>query len=172
MAQRFGNFKVYLPNLIFKIIPDSRLGVNQAAFRVPLQLNKLDIKDYLTHVYNVTVTDVRTTVFPGKLSLNHFTGQKERSPRIKKAIVTIKEEFHYPAEPDVNKDFKGLQVEYQQQRRNNKLKGWRIRPTLRLRELSLNARQHVPSPYRDSDTPAPKSGSSSSSTDSSSSSSS
>ncbi|KAJ1663488.1 mitochondrial 54S ribosomal protein YmL41 [Coemansia sp. RSA 1813] len=141
MAQRFGNFKVYFPNLVFKIIPDSRLGRNQAAFRVPLQVNKLDIKDYLTHIYNVTVTDVRTTVFPGKLSLNRFTGQQERSPRIKKAIVTIKEDFEYPKEVDVDKDFKGAQVEYQRKRRDNKLKGWRLRPTPALKELGQKVRE-------------------------------
>ncbi|KAJ2558007.1 mitochondrial 54S ribosomal protein YmL41 [Coemansia sp. RSA 1933] len=136
MAQRFGNLKVYLPNLVFKIIPDARLGKNQAAFRVPLQVNKLDIKDYLTHIYNVTVTDVRTSVFPGKLSLNHYTAQKVRSPRIKKAIVTIKEQFDYPAEPDVKNDFKGENAEYQKLRRANKLKGWRIRPSPAMQKLS------------------------------------
>ncbi|KAJ2003799.1 mitochondrial 54S ribosomal protein YmL41, partial [Coemansia thaxteri] len=62
MAQQLGGFRVYFPNLIFKIIPDARLSKNQAAFRVPLHVNKLDIKDYLANIYNVTVTDVRTTV--------------------------------------------------------------------------------------------------------------
>ncbi|KAJ2845488.1 mitochondrial 54S ribosomal protein YmL41 [Coemansia erecta] len=141
MAQRFGSAKIYFPNLVFKIIPDSRLSKNQAAFRVPLQVNKLDIKDYLTHIYNVTVTDVRTTVFPGKLSLNQYTAQMERSPRIKKAIVTIKEQFDYPQEPDVNKDFQGEQVEYQEMRRANKLKGWRIRPSLQMKKLAQKLRE-------------------------------
>ncbi|KAJ2722001.1 mitochondrial 54S ribosomal protein YmL41 [Coemansia sp. Benny D115] len=135
MAQRFGNLKVYFPNVVFKIIPDARLGKNQAAFRVPLNINKLDIKDYLTHIYNVTVTDVRTTVFPGKLSTNRYTGQKERSSRIKKAIVTMKEEFEYPAEANVDEDFGGLEIKYEEKRRANKLKGWRIRPSLEMANM-------------------------------------
>ncbi|KAJ1645305.1 mitochondrial 54S ribosomal protein YmL41 [Coemansia erecta] len=135
MAQRFGSLKVYFPNVVFKIIPDARLGKNQAAFRVPLNVNKLDIKDYLTHIYNVTVTDVRTTVFPGKLSTNRYTGQKERGSRIKKAIVTTKEEFEYPKEADVDKHFGGLEIKHETMRRANKLKGWRIRPSIEMMAL-------------------------------------
>lgn len=135
MAPGFGNLKVYFPNIIFKAIPDSRLGKNQAAFRVPLNVNKLDIKDYLTHIYNVTVTDVRTAVLPGKVTVNRYTGQKERNSRTKKAIVTMKEDFEYPKEPDVDRDFGGLEVKYEGMRRANKLKGWRIRPTLEMMEL-------------------------------------
>ncbi|KAJ2750085.1 mitochondrial 54S ribosomal protein YmL41 [Coemansia aciculifera] len=129
MAQRFGSLRVYFPNLVFKIIPDVRLSKNQAAFRVPLNVNKLDIKDYLTHIYNVNVTDVRTAVFQGKLTVNRFTGQKERTSRTKKAIVTTKEEFEYPQEANVDQDFGGMEVQYEQMRRANKLKGWRIRPS-------------------------------------------
>ncbi|KAJ2785452.1 mitochondrial 54S ribosomal protein YmL41 [Coemansia javaensis] len=124
MAQRFGNAKVYFPNVVFKITPDARLGRNQAAFRVPLNINKLDIKDYLTHIYNVTVTDVRTVVFPGKLYLNRFTGQKERTSRTKKAIVTMKEEFKYPPEPNVDRDFGGMEMRYERLRMANRLRGW------------------------------------------------
>ncbi|KAJ1728548.1 mitochondrial 54S ribosomal protein YmL41 [Coemansia biformis] len=124
MAQRFGNLKIYFPNIVFKIIPDTRLARNQAAFRVPLNINKLDIKDYLTHIYNVTVMDVRTVVFPGKLALNRFTGQKERRSRTKKAIVTMKEEFQYPPEVDVEADFGGMESRYEKMRMANKLKGW------------------------------------------------
>ncbi|KAJ2082923.1 mitochondrial 54S ribosomal protein YmL41 [Coemansia sp. RSA 988] len=124
MAQQFGNFRIYFPNIVFKIIPDTRLSKNQAAFRVPLNINKLDIKDYLTHIYNVTVTDVRTTVFPGKLVLNRRTGVKERQSRTKKAIVTIKEEFEYPKPPDVDNQFGGLQKKYSELRTRNRMKGW------------------------------------------------
>ncbi|KAI9502956.1 mitochondrial 54S ribosomal protein YmL41 [Coemansia spiralis] len=134
-TQRFGNVKIHLPNIVFKIIPDPRLGKNQAAFRVPLQVNKLDIKDYLTHIYNVTVTDVRTVVLPGKIGLNPYTAQMERSSRIKKAIVTIKEEFTYPKDPNVDKDFGGLESKYQKVLRGNKLKGWRSSRTSEETEL-------------------------------------
>ncbi|KAJ2373058.1 mitochondrial 54S ribosomal protein YmL41 [Coemansia sp. RSA 2607] len=141
MAQRFGNLKVYFPNIVFKIIPDARLAKNQAAFRVPLNINKLDIKDYLTHVYNVTVTDVRTTVFPGKLAVNRYSGQKERSSRIKKAIVTMKEEFEYPKEANTDKDFGGLEMKYETLRRANKLKGWRIRPSVEMMAMRSQVRE-------------------------------
>ncbi|KAJ2755415.1 mitochondrial 54S ribosomal protein YmL41 [Coemansia nantahalensis] len=134
MAQRFGNVKIYFPNIVFKIIPDARLSKYQAAFRVPLNINKLDIKDYLTHIYSVTVTDVRTVVFPGKLALNRFTGRKERSSRTKKAIVTMKEEFRYPAAPNVDADFGGLEMKYERMRMANKLKGW-TEPTQEMEKL-------------------------------------
>ncbi|KAJ2711050.1 mitochondrial 54S ribosomal protein YmL41 [Coemansia spiralis] len=124
MAQRFGSVKIYFPNIVFKIIPDTRLSKFQAAFRVPLNINKLDIKDYLTHIYNVTVTDVRTVVFPGKLVLNRFTGRKERASRTKKAIVTMKKEFTYPPEVNVDHDFGGLEKKYEKLRMANKMRGW------------------------------------------------
>ncbi|KAJ2002043.1 hypothetical protein GGI06_005767, partial [Coemansia sp. S85] len=53
----------------------------------------------------------------------------ERTSRTKKAIVTTKEEFEYPPEVDVDQDFGGMEVKYEQMRRANKLKGWRIRPS-------------------------------------------
>ncbi|KAJ2851745.1 mitochondrial 54S ribosomal protein YmL41 [Coemansia brasiliensis] len=135
MAQKFGNFKIYFPNIIFKIIPDPRLSKNQAAFRVPLNVNKFDIRDYLTNIYNVTVTDVRTAVLPGKWKLNHYTGRKERTARTKKAIVTMKEEFTYPSEPDVDKDFGGLETRMHAILSRNRMKGWNYRPSMELLRL-------------------------------------
>ncbi|KAJ2164772.1 mitochondrial 54S ribosomal protein YmL41, partial [Coemansia sp. RSA 551] len=113
MPPKFGNFKIYFPNIVFKIIPDPRLTKHQAAFRIPLNLNKLDVRDYLTHIYNVTVTDVRTAVLPGKIMTNRFTGQKERTSRTKKAIVTMKETFQYPEAPDLDGDFGGKQKKFE-----------------------------------------------------------
>ncbi|KAJ1836635.1 mitochondrial 54S ribosomal protein YmL41 [Coemansia sp. RSA 2706] len=135
MAPKFGNLRIYFPNIIFKIIPDARLGKNQAAFRVPLNINKLDIRDYLTHIYNVTVTDVRTAVLPGKLFVNRYTGQKERTSRTKKAIVTMKEEFAYPAEPDVENDLGGKESRFEKMRTKSRTKGWNYRPPLEMKEL-------------------------------------
>ncbi|KAJ2503581.1 mitochondrial 54S ribosomal protein YmL41 [Coemansia sp. RSA 1972] len=135
MAPKFGNFKIYFPNIVFKIIPDPRLTKHQAAFRIPLNLNKLDVRDYLTHIYNVTVTDVRTAVLPGKLTTNRFTGQKERTSRTKKAIVTMKETFQYPEAPDLDADFGGKQKKFEMLRTANRMKGWNYRPSPEAKQL-------------------------------------
>ncbi|KAJ1679285.1 mitochondrial 54S ribosomal protein YmL41 [Spiromyces aspiralis] len=138
LAPRFGTKKIYFPNLVFKIIRSEGLGPNQAAFHVPLHVNKFDIRDYLSHLYNVTVTDVRTAILPGKPTTDRRTAQKTRSPRIKKAIVTTVEEFTYPPPPDVDKDFGGKESLYESLRRRNKLKGFRIRPSEQQKALGLD----------------------------------
>ncbi|KAJ2339068.1 mitochondrial 54S ribosomal protein YmL41 [Coemansia erecta] len=135
MAPKFGNLKIYFPNIVFKIIPDARLNKYQAAFRIPLNLNKLDVRDYLTHIYNVTVTDVRTAVLPGKLTNNRYTGRRERTSRTKKAIVTMKEEFHYPEAPDIDRDFGGKEKQFEMLRTTNKMKGWNYRPDPKIKQL-------------------------------------
>ncbi|KAJ1916744.1 mitochondrial 54S ribosomal protein YmL41 [Mycoemilia scoparia] len=143
LVPRFGNKKVFFPNLIFKIIRDPKLGPNQAAFRVPLNVNKFDIRDYLSHLYKVTVTDVRTVIFPGKKTLDVRTGQRTRTSRIKKAIVTTVEEFKYPPKPDVDADFGGKESSYESERRRKKLLGFRIRPSKEQKELAKEIKQKM-----------------------------
>ncbi|PVU90654.1 hypothetical protein BB559_000992 [Furculomyces boomerangus] len=124
----FGTKKVYFPNLIFTIVRDSKIGSNQAAFKVPLHVNKFDIKDYLTNIYKVNVTDVRTVVLPGRPTVDIRTGLRILTKRTKKAIVTLSEEFKYPDPPNFE-DFGQLENRYSMIRNKNRLKGWRFRMT-------------------------------------------
>ncbi|RIB22954.1 hypothetical protein C2G38_2292990 [Gigaspora rosea] len=50
---RIGFKKIYFSNIIFRLICTPTLPSNQVAFRVPPDINKLDIHDYLFHVYKL-----------------------------------------------------------------------------------------------------------------------
>ncbi|KAI8870766.1 hypothetical protein GQ42DRAFT_162469 [Ramicandelaber brevisporus] len=127
---RFGSKKIYFPNLIFKIVRQPKgAPSNEVAFRVPLHANKFDVRDYLYHLYGVRVSDVRTVIFPGVYKRDAHSGRWIKSPRKKKAIVTLAagEKFEYPAEPNIDKDFGGKERELQVKRKVSKLMGWTLR---------------------------------------------
>jgi ribosomal protein L23 len=91
---------LYFPNVIFRMMR-SHHPPHIAVFRVPNQLNKIDIKNYLTSLYDVKVNSVRTAVYLGKKIHKPIRGQLKsiREPSYKKAIVTMEEDFQFPA-PD------------------------------------------------------------------------
>lgn len=74
-----------------------RRDPNQAVFRVPAILNKLDISQYLSKIYNLNVTDVHTVNF-----IAHESKARRRySPAYKNAIVTYNGPlFNFPPSPD------------------------------------------------------------------------
>ncbi|KAJ1980666.1 mitochondrial 54S ribosomal protein YmL41 [Dimargaris xerosporica] len=128
--QLFGQRKVFFPNIIFRLVRSERLQPNQAAFKVPVNVNKFDVRDYLTHLYGVTVLDVRTVIYPGSKKLNRASKETIKKPRVKKAIVTLAEEFKYPAPPNRD-DFEGAFVDLSMKVQALKMRGWRIRSPLR-----------------------------------------
>ncbi|MCJ1472422.1 hypothetical protein MMC13_001070 [Lambiella insularis] len=50
------------PNFTITLLRTPHLPPTMASFLVPLNLNKLDLKDYLYHVYNVPVLSVRSFI--------------------------------------------------------------------------------------------------------------
>ncbi|EEB05772.1 ribosomal protein subunit L23 [Schizosaccharomyces japonicus yFS275] len=96
---RQGTKLVYLPNLIFTLYKRSNLPPNFAAFKVPLHVNKFDVRDYLLHVYNLKVLSVRSMIFARKLYRNRM-GQVKRPKSIKKVIVEMEEPFVFPEPPE------------------------------------------------------------------------
>jgi len=92
-----GLKKVYFPNIVFKLTRDPKLPPNQVAFRVPPRLNKFDIRDYLTNIYNLDVVNVRTMNYQTYRSetIGSVEMRKKKS-KYKKAIVTLSEEFKLP----------------------------------------------------------------------------
>jgi ribosomal protein L23 len=96
--------KIYFPNFTLKLVR-SNLPPNQAVLHCPPQLTKLDIKDFCTKVYGLSVSDVRT--------MNYLAGPKKRArggksvrgtAAYKKAIVTMTSDFVWPAPPQVIAD--------------------------------------------------------------------
>ncbi|KAK5670497.1 mitochondrial 54S ribosomal protein YmL41 [Batrachochytrium dendrobatidis] len=82
----------------------SNLPPHQAVFRCPQQLNKLDMKSYLSQLYNITITDIRTMNYTGS-TVKKNAGPKRpgrgkmTSPSYKKVIITMDDDFVFPMPP-------------------------------------------------------------------------
>ncbi len=63
------------------------------AFKVARKANKLEIKKAIEEFYGVTVTDVNTSVVPGKSKTRYTKAGfvKGQKPAFKKAMVTVAE---------------------------------------------------------------------------------
>jgi large subunit ribosomal protein L23 len=84
----------------------------EATFEVPLSFNKLDMRDYLYHAYNVRVRNIRSAVyqFPIQLYKQKTINGREipwqvygsgayRPPSIKKMFVELEKPFVWPQDP-------------------------------------------------------------------------
>lgn len=97
--------KVYLPNFTLTLVRNGPAHASDpytATFRVPTQLTKPDIVQFLTKVYGLTVLGIRTSIKMGKVYHNltpdagfkRFTRQKT----IKTAYIQMDRPFFYPKE--------------------------------------------------------------------------
>ena len=92
--------RVYLPNIVFTIIrnhtPQGKpYNPYEATFRVPPSVTKTDIRSYLTAVYGVKCTYIRTD--------NYLPAEDRKKRRLnpqksayKRAVVGLVEPFYYP----------------------------------------------------------------------------
>ncbi|WBW71357.1 mitochondrial ribosomal protein subunit L23 [Schizosaccharomyces osmophilus] len=99
MSKVAGKRLVYFPNIPFILYRGLNLPPNFAAFRVPLNVNKFDVRDYLLHVYNLKVLSVKTNIYQGNLYRNEY-GRVRREQATKRAIVEMEEPFIYPELPE------------------------------------------------------------------------
>lgn len=90
--------RVYFPNFIFTLIRSGkRRDPNQVVFRVPAILTKIDIREYLTKVYQLAVTNIHTVNFISR----EVATRRRHIPAYKNAIVTYRgPAFVHPPAPD------------------------------------------------------------------------
>lgn len=94
------------PNFTLALIRTPHLPPNYAQFKVPLNINKLDLKDYLLHVYSVKVLSVRSYIQQQKVQrakpadMNRPVIKWYRPRAIKKMTVELEEPFVYPPPPE------------------------------------------------------------------------
>jgi len=105
MAANFkvGLKKVYLPNFVVTLRRNPRLEPYFAVFDVPLNFSKLDLKDFLWHLYGVKSRSIRSSVLPGKIRRKWKVkdqparvGPWVRTLQKKKMIVQLAKPFRYP----------------------------------------------------------------------------
>lgn len=89
------------PNHIITFIrPKPKQPPNLATFVVPLTFNKLDLRDYLFHVYNVKVTGVRSFINEKKPERKNGRGAWYRPRSQKMMIAELVDPFVWPEPPE------------------------------------------------------------------------
>lgn len=130
-----GLKKVYLPNFVVTLRRNPRLEPYFAVFDVPLNFSKLDLMDYLWHLYGVKSLSIRSQVLPGKLRRKWKVkdqpvrvGPWVRTTQRKKMIVQLAKPFRYPKMLD-----KGELREYKPHERIKLIVGFRRNGMIRRR---------------------------------------
>ncbi|KAF6235980.1 hypothetical protein HO173_005608 [Letharia columbiana] len=101
-----GEKQVFLPNFTLTFLRTPTQPPHFASFLTPLWLNKLDLKDYLYHVYGVQALRVRSFIIQGKVLRNDRTGRLARAGAAKKMTVEMVQgqegqgPFVWPEVPD------------------------------------------------------------------------
>jgi large subunit ribosomal protein L23 len=97
------------PNHVITLIrPKPKQSPKLATFAVPLQFNKLDLRDYLYHVYNVRITGVRSFINQqAPVRKGGFRGRWYRPRPQKMMIADLEKPFVWPEPPaeDARQDF-------------------------------------------------------------------
>lgn len=93
------------PNFTVTFIRTPRMPASFAKFIVPLNMNKLDLRDYLYHAYNVRVVSVRSYIEQQKVTQGKPNAPKMQIKRwfrpraIKKMTVELESPFVWPSTP-------------------------------------------------------------------------
>ncbi|KAI4127296.1 MAG: hypothetical protein LQ347_004664 [Umbilicaria vellea] len=100
-----GQKQIFLPSFTITLMRTPNLPATMASFIVPLRLNKLDLKDYLYHAYQLPVLSVRSYVQQQKVRQDKpdklLPAQRRwyRPRAIKKMTVEMERPFVWPDEP-------------------------------------------------------------------------
>ncbi|KAG0675396.1 hypothetical protein C6P40_001733 [Pichia californica] len=98
-----GSKSIYLPFATIKLLrPNAKHTPYQAKFIVPKSFNKLDLRDYLYHIYGLRVLNITSALMPGKFirSMPAPYGSRYRDSQIKKMTVDLIDPFVWPAQSD------------------------------------------------------------------------
>ncbi|KAI0597865.1 hypothetical protein F4775DRAFT_557784 [Biscogniauxia sp. FL1348] len=97
---RIGMKKLFLPDhMITFLRPSANQPAQFATFKVPLRFNKLDLRDYLFHAYNVSVLAVRSHLKQQRVRRSKFHHRIYRPPPIKTMTVELTSPFVWPKQP-------------------------------------------------------------------------
>ncbi|KAH7913046.1 hypothetical protein BJ138DRAFT_1082340 [Hygrophoropsis aurantiaca] len=125
--------KIYLPNIIFRMVrnhtpKDQPYNPYEATFRIPQSVTKTDVRSYLSSVYGLKTTYIRTTNYLSPLYRTPTGSRETRSYRTyKRAVVGLVDPFYYPqAMEDMTRlERKERQIWLEQKFALGALKRWR-----------------------------------------------
>lgn len=94
---RVGGKEVYFPQAKITLLrPSAKHTPYQAKFIVPRNFNKLDLRDYLYHVYGLRALNVTTQLLWGKWQREQPGRPRYRNPQIKKMTIEMPDPFIWP----------------------------------------------------------------------------
>lgn len=97
---RVGQKKVYLPKArVCLLRPNAKHTPYQAKFLVPRNFNKMDLRDYLWHVYGLRALNVTVQLLHAKFQRGPLDYARYRGPQFKKMTIDMEEPFVWPPLP-------------------------------------------------------------------------
>lgn len=94
---KIGKKQVFLPGgRICLLRNNAKHTPYQAKFLVPKKMNKLDLRDYLWHVYGLRALNITVQLQPAKWVRNHRDLARHRVPQMKKMTIDMAEPFVWP----------------------------------------------------------------------------
>lgn len=97
---RIGRKQVYFPlGRICLLRPNAKHTPYQAKFLVPKSMNRMDLRDYLWHVYGLRALNVTVQLQPGRWRRAPSDLGRYRLPQLKKMTVDMAEPFIWPEIP-------------------------------------------------------------------------
>lgn len=98
---RVGEKQIYFPTAkVVLLRPNAKHTPFQAKFVVPRYFNKLDLRDYLYHVYGLRALNVTTQLLWARWKRETPRSPRHRDTQIKKMTIEMEEPFVWPAEPE------------------------------------------------------------------------
>ncbi|RCK56344.1 54S ribosomal protein L41, mitochondrial [Candida viswanathii] len=92
-----GGNKVYFPQgRICLLRPNAKHTPYQAKFLVPKSMNRMDLRDYLWHIYGLRALNVTVQLQPAKWKRGPMDNGRYRGPQLKKMTVDMAEPFVWP----------------------------------------------------------------------------
>lgn len=100
---KVGLKKIYFPNSRVALLRSSaKLTPNQARFLVPRNFNRMDLRDYLWHIYGLRVTNVTVLLTPATFRRGNDDHARYRVSQQKKMTVLMEKPFIWPEiDPDL-----------------------------------------------------------------------
>jgi large subunit ribosomal protein L23 len=94
---RVGGKEVYFPQAKITLLrPSAKHTPYQAKFIVPRNFNKLDLRDYLFHVYGLRALNVTTQLLWSRWEREQPGRPRYRTPQIKKMTIEMEDPFIWP----------------------------------------------------------------------------
>lgn len=100
---RVGGDQRYFPKArVILLRPNAKHTPYQAKFIVPKSFNKMDLRDYLYHIYGLRALNVTTQLLPGRF-VRAGTTPRHRVSQLKKMTIDMEQPFIWPS-ANVSKD--------------------------------------------------------------------